>query len=114
MRAVARCYSFEASHHVDGLGEQWSHPHHHSYTVEVIVVQDEPGSGAIVDTDELDVRWREHPILHGTYLNEKLADTTAASTLVEDLAAYFLEWFGSPVSQVIVWEDRGRWGSAGA
>lgn len=107
MNQVARRYQFTATHHIPGLARPWSDVHQHLYAVEVVA----QGVGAmIVDTDEMDARWRE--IQPGDDLDLAYG---AENTTVEALAQRWLRGFRERlpmVSRVVVWEDQSRWGAA--
>lgn len=113
MIAVARCYTFTAHHHVEGLAKPWSDDHWHDYTVEVVAETGElpvPDGSIVIDTDELDRVWEGY--LRGTFEGRDLNESTPTNTTVEALAAWILGYFPDIVREVTVREDTTRWGRA--
>lgn len=110
MIAVARCYTFTAHHHVEGLAKPWSDDHWHDYAVSVVAEKQAPADGSmVIDTDELDRVWK--PLLD-VMDSEDLNEATPTNTTVEALAAWILGHFPDVVREVTVWEDATRWGRA--
>ena len=107
---VARRYTFQAQHHIPGLGAPWNKPHWHDYTVEVVAASD---TQLLLDTDRLDEAWDQvRPIFESftdSNLNELYADTTVEALAVRWFDA-LRELVGDSVREVTVWEDTVRWG----
>lgn len=107
--SVSRTYRFPARHHVPEAPAPWNSEHGHDYTVEVIAERPfVDAGGMVVDTDELDRRFRELTVgWSGADLNELLPSTT-----VEAIAEHLVGALGFPVVEVAVHEDMERCGRA--
>lgn len=115
MNAVARRYTFSATHHLDGLPPPYCDPHSHLYTVEVVAEGELDDDGMVIDTAALDARWDEYRRhFEGQDLNVTLRDD--GPTTVEQISDNLLHVFRRDVSEMVVevtvWEDSDRWGRA--
>lgn len=96
---VGRLYRFRATHSLPDFPEPWCFPHEHDYTVEVVAVGGTP-------TDTLDEWWSTYPT-RWPVLDERFKPST-----VENIAEWLLSEAPRTVLEVVVWEDRQRWGRA--
>jgi 6-pyruvoyl-tetrahydropterin synthase len=108
MIEVARRYFFHATHYIEGAPHPWCEPHEHDYTVEVVAAGEPDSLGFVIDTDELDAKWRQ---LEPRFNHRDLTDTLPFLTSVENIASFLLSEFPD-ARRVTVWEDDSRWGRA--